>query len=629
MGMEFRPYYLAKEWIKQGHRVCIVGGSYSHLRKLQPEVLNDSKIEEIDGIRYYWLKTPGYTSSGVKRFWSMIVFVMKLFKYKKRLVEFIHPTVVIASSTYPIDVYPAHSIAKKAKAKLCFELHDLWPLSPMEIGGYSKWHPFILLMQAGENYACRHSDVIVSLLENAKQHLVSHGMRPNKFHHIINGFSMDKLKNANKQLPQELEQMLEQLKIQGKFIIGYAGGMNPSNAMKTWVKAAMSLNGNKRICFVTVGTGSELNELKIYTSENALDYIYFYPAIDKDSISRFLEYCDVLYVGFVHSCLHQYGIAANKITDYMLAAKPIILSADVESGVVTKVGCGLTVPAEDSKALKDAIVEIADMDQSERDQMGQNGKEYALRELNYDVLSRKFIQALNGIDMIDNTEKQEIELIRERYAKRSNHAKQTAKCFYAGLYTVKEREIQYACIIRENLGHDLSTKRIIEIGAGSGSNLLFYQNLGFKWENIYANELLEERYRALCERLPHSTCILGDALKLEYKNEFDIVFQSTVFTSILNQEFRKNLAHKMVEMLKPGGIIISYDFTWNNPQNKDVRKLTKKDIRSLFSQCNEIQFKRVTLAPPVSRRVGRWYDIVNFLFPFLRTHTIAIIKKLV
>jgi SAM-dependent methyltransferase len=224
-------------------------------------------------------------------------------------------------------------------------------------------------------------------------------------------------------------------------------------------------------------------------------------------------------------------------------------------------------------------------------------------------------------------QEKEIALIKERYSKRNNLAKQTAKCFYAGLYTVKEREIRYACIVRKIFGHDLSTKKIIEIGAGSGSNLLFYQNLGFKWENIYANELLEERYRALCERLPHSTCILGDALKLEYKDQFDIVFQSIVFTSILNQEFRKSLAHKMVEMLKPGGIIISYDFTFNNPQNKDVRKLTKKDIRSLFSQCKEIQFKKVTLAPPISRRVGRWYDIVNFLFPFLRTHTIAIIRK--
>lgn len=105
------------------------------------------------------------------------------------------------------------------------------------------------------------------------------------------------------------------------------------------------------------------------------------------------------------------------------------------------------------------------------------------------------------------------------------------------------------------------------------------------------------------------------------------MFQSTVFTSILNEDFRKALANKMFEMLKPGGIILSYDFTYNNPNNKDVRKLTKKEIKKLFPNHKGIQFKKVTLAPPVARRVGKFYDLLNFLFPMLRTHLIAVIKK--
>jgi SAM-dependent methyltransferase len=225
-------------------------------------------------------------------------------------------------------------------------------------------------------------------------------------------------------------------------------------------------------------------------------------------------------------------------------------------------------------------------------------------------------------------QKAEIERIKRHYARRKANAKSYDRFFTASLYAVKEREIAYAQIVRKYLGKDLSEKKIIEIGAGSGSNLLFFQNLGFKWGNIYANELLEDRFVALTERLPNnSTCIQGDALELEYENSFDIVFQSTVFTSILDNDFRKKLATKMLDMLKPGGIIISYDFTYNNPQNKDVRKLTKSNIKQLFSQSSHIKFQKVTLAPPVSRRTGRLYDLFNFCFPFLRTHVIAIIKK--
>jgi len=38
LGMEFRPYYLAREWVRAGHRVQMLAASYSHVRARQPEV---------------------------------------------------------------------------------------------------------------------------------------------------------------------------------------------------------------------------------------------------------------------------------------------------------------------------------------------------------------------------------------------------------------------------------------------------------------------------------------------------------------------------------------------------------------------------------------------------------------
>jgi glycosyltransferase involved in cell wall biosynthesis len=97
------------------------------------------------------------------------------------------PDVVIASSTYPLDIWPAHRIARLAGARLLFELHDLWPLSPMELGGYSRWHPFIMLLQAAENFACRRADAVVSILPKVREHLEAHGMAPHKLHMVPNG----------------------------------------------------------------------------------------------------------------------------------------------------------------------------------------------------------------------------------------------------------------------------------------------------------------------------------------------------------------------------------------------------------------------------------------------------------
>ena len=146
LGMEFRPYYMSIEWIKKGHEVLIVGATYSHLRKNQPQ----TGQQKTDGINFLWIKTNTYRGNGLGRIISMFLFVFKLCLRINRLANAFRPDVVIASSTYPLDIYPAHRITRKANAKLVFEVHDLWPLSPLELGGYSKYHPFILAMQWAE-----------------------------------------------------------------------------------------------------------------------------------------------------------------------------------------------------------------------------------------------------------------------------------------------------------------------------------------------------------------------------------------------------------------------------------------------------------------------------------------------
>jgi ubiquinone/menaquinone biosynthesis C-methylase UbiE len=178
-----------------------------------------------------------------------------------------------------------------------------------------------------------------------------------------------------------------------------------------------------------------------------------------------------------------------------------------------------------------------------------------------------------------------------------------------------------------NFGVDLSAIKLIEIGAGTGDNIFFLARRGIKWENIWANELLQDRFEILKERFPESHLLEGDASKLEFKEKFDIVFQSTVFTSVLDSPLKQKLADKMMEMLNPGGIILWYDFMYDNPRNKHVKGIQKSEIRKLFRQAKDIDFYKVTLAPPISRRFYRLYHLINTLFPFLRTHVIAVIKK--
>ncbi|HXK55435.1 MAG: class I SAM-dependent methyltransferase [Gammaproteobacteria bacterium] len=176
----------------------------------------------------------------------------------------------------------------------------------------------------------------------------------------------------------------------------------------------------------------------------------------------------------------------------------------------------------------------------------------------------------------------------------------------------------------------LDTRRLIEIGCGSGANLIHLLRLGFRPENLVANELLDERVEAARNLLPEAIEIIpGDATRIERPGAFDAVLLSTVFTSILDDAFQKTLADKAWELVKSGGGIIWYDFVFDNPANSDVRGVKLQRIKELFPYAS-IDAHRVTLAPPIARRITAihpaLYNLVNWI-PLLRSHLLCWIAK--
>jgi SAM-dependent methyltransferase len=178
---------------------------------------------------------------------------------------------------------------------------------------------------------------------------------------------------------------------------------------------------------------------------------------------------------------------------------------------------------------------------------------------------------------------------------------------------------------------DLAPLRITEVGCGSGGNLLELLRLGARPEHLTGLELLPERHAAARHALPAaSTVWLGDATQAPVApGSQDIVLQSTVFSSLLDDAFQQRLASAMWQWLKPGGAVLWYDFTMNNPRNADVRGVPLARVRQLFEQ-GHLQADRVTLAPPLARLVCRWhpglYSVFNAL-PLLRTHLLAWVRK--
>lgn len=395
-GMEFRPYYLAREWVRLGHRVRIVASSESHIRAQAPDMGGRTRLDQnIDGVDYTWFATPAYRGNGMGRVANMLSFVLRLYREGRALAHSERPDVVIASSTYPLDIWPAHRIARLAGARLLFELHDLWPLSPMELGGYSRWHPFIMLLQAAENHACRHADAIVSILPKVREHLEAHGMAPHKLHIVPNGADPGEWLTDATNLGPQVENVLATARAQADCIVGYAGTHGLANALDTLLDAASLLRG-KRIAFVLAGGGPEKRRLQARAQAMALSNVHFLDPVPKYQVPALLRRFDLAYIGWQRQPLYRFGIAPNKLIDYMMAARPVLHAVEAGNDPVAEAGCGLTLAPEDPHALAAAIGRMAGQSAAEREAMGLRGQRYALDNLTYPVLGQRFLTACAG-----------------------------------------------------------------------------------------------------------------------------------------------------------------------------------------------------------------------------------------
>jgi SAM-dependent methyltransferase len=197
--------------------------------------------------------------------------------------------------------------------------------------------------------------------------------------------------------------------------------------------------------------------------------------------------------------------------------------------------------------------------------------------------------------------------------------------------TLQERQRAMLKLFARLGWRDLSARRVLEVGCGSGGNLLELLRMGFAPRNLAGIELLPERYAQAMQTLPAGVILMqGDALQVKLPDESeDIVLQSTVFSSLLDGPFQWKLAQAMWRWVRPGGGVLWYDFTTDNPRNPDVRGVPLARVRELFPHGRIIS-RRVTLAPPLARAVCAVHPVLYPVFnaiPPLRTHVLAWIGK--
>ena len=390
-GMEYRPYYLAREWVRSGHRVQMLAADFSHVRATQP----DAGDERIGGIAYRWYATPRYVGNGLGRLRNIWRFLMQVWRDTPRIVREFRPDVVIASSTYPMDIWVARRLARRANARLVFEVHDLWPLSPIELSGMHPRHPFALLCAWAEGTAYRGADAVVSMLPKVHDYMASRGLDPSKLCIVPNGISPDDWQGAMAPLRDDAARAIDAARATQRTVVGYAGSMGLPNALDTLLDAAALLQKDP-LQIVMVGDGHERTRLARRIADEHLRNVTLLPPIPKAQIPAFLGALDIAYIGWQRVPIYRFGIAPNKLMDYMMAGCAVLHSVEAGNDPVAEAGCGLTVPPQSPQAVADGLRQLAALPAAERRAMGARGRAFVEAHHTYPVLARRFLEACGG-----------------------------------------------------------------------------------------------------------------------------------------------------------------------------------------------------------------------------------------
>ena len=200
----------------------------------------------------------------------------------------------------------------------------------------------------------------------------------------------------------------------------------------------------------------------------------------------------------------------------------------------------------------------------------------------------------------------------------------------AQLFLLQTRERLLLKMLKQHHRQDLSQAVILDLGCGNGSQLVYLTHYGARAANLFGVDLMPDHLKRAVEQTHRLGLAQADGAYLPFPNgQFDLIFQFTVFSSILDARLKRQVASEMLRVLRARGSIIWYDFWADNPHNPHVKGINPDEIKTLFPDCT-FDFQRVTLAPPLARRVApRSWLLAEMLakVPWLLTHYLAVIQK--
>src|SRR5450759_375035 len=383
-----RTHEHTRRWAAAGHRVTVVTTAPNFPAGKIFEGYHNRlwQRERIDGVE-------------VIRLWTYITanegFLRRTLDYVSFMVSAIlatpflpRPDVIVSTSPQFFTPCAAYVVSRLKRRPWVFELRDLWPDSIVAVGAM-KETLLIRALRKLEYFLYRKATRIVSVTQSFREILSKNGIDLGKIEVVPNGADLEAYR------PGERSEMLAQkFGCKGKFVAAYVGTIGLAHGLGKLLDAAEQLREREDIAFILVGAGAEEKALMAEAGRRSLDNVHFAGSVSKVEVRDYWRFCDVALVLLRDSPLFRH-VLPSKIFEAMSTERPIILGVKGESEAVLKEAkAGIPIPPEDSRALAEAILQLAN-NREQRVAMGKAGREFVISRFNRDVLATRMLAVLD------------------------------------------------------------------------------------------------------------------------------------------------------------------------------------------------------------------------------------------
>jgi len=331
---------------------------------------------------------PSHEASAIKRILNYLSFALSsclygIFLAKKADVIYVyHPPMTVGLSGAVIAFF--------RQTPFVYDIQDLWPDTLRATGMINNKHVLNLVGIFCSWIYCKSSHIVV-LSQGFRDLLVRRGVEDAKISVIYNWCDELALK-VQKETGTDLSCM------DGYFNVVFAGNMGKAQALKAVIEAAKIVSSkDKKIQFIFVGSGLEVEALKKMSTSLNLDNVYFLPRMPMNEVGTVLARADVLLVHLRDDPLFSITIP-SKTQAYLSMGKPILMAVRGDSAdLIQKAEAGLVVFPENAGSIANGVLQLASLPLKIRKTMGEKAKRFYEKELSLSIGTEKFVSLFNQL----------------------------------------------------------------------------------------------------------------------------------------------------------------------------------------------------------------------------------------